>query len=198
MNEAAVDVYIQTSVCLHTYIRVFSLLMGRQLWVKFLELTLSVNFIKNCQSVYRVETVFHPSQIHARLPAAPPSHQDLALSVSYAFRLSSECVPSHFKLCSCTIMSNSLFLYLLGIYISFLGSLCSDISPCLKSGHLSFCPWAVGIHGCPGYTSLLDSCFPHIFSQSGTWLFTFLTVPQCHLTQKFSERIIGIGTLLTL
>ena len=60
MNEATVDVYIQTHV--------FSLLMGRQLGVKVLELRLSVNLIKNCQSVYHVETVFHPSQIHARLP----------------------------------------------------------------------------------------------------------------------------------
>ena len=60
MNEATVDVYIQTHV--------FSLLMGRQLGVKVLELRLSVNLIKNCQSVYHVETVFHPSQIHVRLP----------------------------------------------------------------------------------------------------------------------------------
>ena len=40
--------------------------------------------------------------------------------------------------------------------------------------------------------------FPHIFSQSGTWLFTFLTIPQCHLTQKFGERIVVVGTILTL
>ena len=54
---------------------------------------LSVNLMLRTASLFtRVETILYSSQIHARLLAAPPPHQHLALSVPYTVRLSSEYV----------------------------------------------------------------------------------------------------------
>ena len=54
---------------------------------------LSVNLMLRTASLFtRVETTLYSSQIHARLLAAPPPLQHLALSVPYTVRLSSEYV----------------------------------------------------------------------------------------------------------
>ena len=50
----------------------------------------------------------------------------------------------------------------------------------------------LGSPGCPGCTPLSDPRLPHVFPQSGAWLFTFLTIPSVTLPENLVRGLLSL------